>query len=250
MVVATIRTVAAILTVALLVLICGPIALLWTAVSGRANLMYSLGGGGVRLGFALAGIRLRVRGAEHLSLHGASTPAITAATSIRRRVPRARSSVPARAVLYKAELRRLPMLVWAFDIAGFVPLERANPVRAGRPSSARRRPPGGQIVPHFSGGHTQPHGRSAAVQEGRLCDGHQGAGADRAGRALRRPARDAKGSPLIWPAMITVEFSAPPVTTTGAPPRTATRSCGGDGRLSAGRNACSSVANSANQESR
>jgi 1-acyl-sn-glycerol-3-phosphate acyltransferase len=30
-------------------------------------------------------------------------------------------------ILYKAELRKLPVLVRAFDLAGFIPLERANP---------------------------------------------------------------------------------------------------------------------------
>ena len=30
-------------------------------------------------------------------------------------------------ILYKAELRKLPVLVRAFDLAGFVPLERGNP---------------------------------------------------------------------------------------------------------------------------
>ena len=29
-------------------------------------------------------------------------------------------------ILYKAELRKLPILVRAFDLAGFVPLERGN----------------------------------------------------------------------------------------------------------------------------
>src|SRR4029077_13324115 len=28
--------------------------------------------------------------------------------------------------IYKAALRKLPVLVWAFDVAGFVPIERAN----------------------------------------------------------------------------------------------------------------------------
>ena len=37
-----------------------------------------------------------------------------------------RSLFPRLRVLYKAELRKLPVLVWAFDLAGFVPLERAN----------------------------------------------------------------------------------------------------------------------------
>jgi 1-acyl-sn-glycerol-3-phosphate acyltransferase len=33
---------------------------------------------------------------------------------------------PRLSVLYKAELRKLPILVRAFDLAGFIPLERAN----------------------------------------------------------------------------------------------------------------------------
>ena len=37
-----------------------------------------------------------------------------------------RSLFPRLRMLYKAELRKLPILVRAFDLAGFVPLERAN----------------------------------------------------------------------------------------------------------------------------
>ena len=33
---------------------------------------------------------------------------------------------PSLKVLYKAELRSLPILVWVFDVAGFVPVERSN----------------------------------------------------------------------------------------------------------------------------
>jgi len=38
-----------------------------------------------------------------------------------------RELFPRLRILYKAELRKLPVLVRAFDLAGFVPLERGNP---------------------------------------------------------------------------------------------------------------------------
>jgi 1-acyl-sn-glycerol-3-phosphate acyltransferase len=38
-----------------------------------------------------------------------------------------RSLFPRLRILYKAELRSLPILTRAFDLAGFVPLERGNP---------------------------------------------------------------------------------------------------------------------------
>jgi len=217
MVVAAIRTVATILTVALYVLICGPIALLWTAVSGRANLMYLLGYGGVRLGFALAGIRLRVRGAENLSRtsvavyagnHSSNVDPPAVYLALRPLFPKVR-------VLYKAELRKLPILVWVFDAAGFVPLERANPdqswpaidraadaLRAGNsffifPEGTRSRT--GELLPFKKGGFVMAIKAQAPVVPVAVTGG-----------------RDAmhKGSRLIWPATVTVEFCAP-VPTTG-----------------------------------
>ena len=55
-------------------------------------------------------------------------PATTRATSSRLRCSwRCASLFPRVRVLYKAELRKLPVLVWVFDAAGFVPVERGNP---------------------------------------------------------------------------------------------------------------------------
>lgn len=103
-------------------------ALAWTLLVRDVRLLYRVGGFGVRLGFALAGIKIDVVGRENI-LTG--QPAVYAANH--------RSSIeppvvffalkplfPHLSILYKAELRRLPILVWIFDAAGFVPLERAN----------------------------------------------------------------------------------------------------------------------------
>ncbi len=113
--------------VALYVLLIGPPVLIWSLVSRRPRLLYVAGAGGVRLGFLLAGLTLRVEGREHMPLGGAvyacnhssnvEPPAMFLALAPL--FPRVR-------VLYKAELRKLPVLVWAFDVAGFVPVARAD----------------------------------------------------------------------------------------------------------------------------
>ena len=152
-------------------------------------LLYATGACGVRIGLRAGRASAAGRRPRAPANRRASTPATTAATSNRPRCSwRCGRFFPRLRVLYKAELRKLPVLVWAFDVAGFVPLERGEP----GPELAGRRPGGrgparGQFVLHLSRRHAEPDRRAAAVQEGRLRDGDQGAGADRACRGLGRP---------------------------------------------------------------
>jgi 1-acyl-sn-glycerol-3-phosphate acyltransferase len=111
----------------LYVLLCGPPILLWSLLTRRPGLLYAAGGLGVRVGFLLVGLRVETRGADPLPdvgavyacNHSSNVEAPAVFWALRGLFPRVR-------VLYKAELRKLPVLVWAFDVAGFVPLERAN----------------------------------------------------------------------------------------------------------------------------
>ena len=127
MIPALIRTAAAGVGVALYVLLLAPPLLLWTWITGRPDALYAAGAGGVRLGFWLAGLRLTVTGADRIlpvgavyaCNHSSNVEAPAVFLALRRLHPQLR-------VLYKAELRKLPVLVWVFDMAGFVPLERAN----------------------------------------------------------------------------------------------------------------------------
>ena len=215
MIVAAARTVATALFLTLYVGIFGPLTLLWTLVTRDARLIYATAGLGVRAGFLLAGIRLVVTGREHLQ-HGAvyacnhssniEPPAVFYA--LRSLFPRVR-------VLYKAELRKLPVLVWAFDIAGFVALERGNPaqswpaidraaegLQAGSsfvifPEGTRSRT--GELLPFKKGGFLMAIKAQAPVVPVAVAGG----------RAAMR-----KGSRLIWPATVHVALQ-PAITTAG-----------------------------------
>jgi 1-acyl-sn-glycerol-3-phosphate acyltransferase len=113
-------------------------------------------------------------------------------------------------VLYKAELRKLPILVRAFDLAGFIPLERANPeqslpaieraadaLRAGNsflifPEGTRSRT--GELLPFKKGGFIMAIKGQAPIVPVAIVG-----------------ARDAmkKGSLIIRPVRVTVSFGAP-----------------------------------------
>jgi 1-acyl-sn-glycerol-3-phosphate acyltransferase len=192
----------------------GPLALVWTIVTRDARLIYATAGLGVRVGFLLAGIRLDVRGREQLQ-HGAvyacnhssniEPPAVF--LTLRPLFPRVR-------VVYKAELRKLPVLVWAFDVAGFVPLERANRAQswpaidraaealvAGNsfvifPEGTRSRT--GELLPFKKGGFLMAIKAQAPVVPVAVSGG----------RAAMR-----KGSARIWPTTVTVALGAPIATT-------------------------------------
>jgi 1-acyl-sn-glycerol-3-phosphate acyltransferase len=113
-------------------------------------------------------------------------------------------------------MRRLPILVWVFDVAGFVPIERANKgqswpaidraadaLRAGHaffifPEGTRS--PTGALLPFKKGGFVMAIKAQAPVVPVAVIGGRD---------AMR------KGSALIWPTTVTVAF-LPPVATIGA----------------------------------
>ena len=118
-------------------------------------------------------------------------------------------------ILYKAELRKLPILVRAFDLAGFVPLERGNPEQSlpaiERAAAALREGASFLILP---GGDPQPDGGAVALQEGGVHYGNQGWSPRGAGRDRRGTRGNEEGSPIIRPVTVRLRFG-PPVETAG-----------------------------------
>lgn len=125
---AAVRSLVTYVAVAAYVLVVGPPALLVALLSGRVGLLFTLGHLGVRMGLFLSGLRCRVHGREHI-LHGrAAVYAINHTSNVEPPIvfDVLHELFPRLRVLYKAELRKLPILVRAFDLAGFIPLDRAN----------------------------------------------------------------------------------------------------------------------------
>ncbi len=126
--VAALRSFATYLLISLYVLVVGPPVILLGLLFRSPGLLFRAGLIGVRGGLLLSGIKYVVEGRQHI-LHGRTAVyAINHASNLEPPVAFAtlRRLTPKLGILYKAELRKLPILVWAFDLAGFVPLERAN----------------------------------------------------------------------------------------------------------------------------
>jgi 1-acyl-sn-glycerol-3-phosphate acyltransferase len=126
--IAAIRSLLTYVAVSSYVLLVGPPFLLIAILFNQVPLLYQVGRGGVRLGLFLSGVTLRIEGGEHIQRDRAAVYAVNHTSNVEPPIlfealypifPRLR-------VLYKAELRKLPILVRAWDLAGFVPLERGN----------------------------------------------------------------------------------------------------------------------------
>ena len=198
--------------VSLYVLVIGTPLVLFAVLTDRAAILYRAGHVGVSLGLALSGIRTRFEGLEHLQRNRAAVYAVNHASNVEPPILfHALSALfPRLRIIYKAELHRLPVLGRAFDVAGFVPLQRGNPeqslpaidraaqaLREGNsflifPEGTRSRT--GELLPFKKGGFIMAlHGQAPIVPVAIV------------------GAREAmkKGSPWIRPVTVTVRFGAP-----------------------------------------
>lgn len=199
------------------VVIIGTPALLIGILTNTQRHLIVLGINCVRIAMAILGIRAVVAGREHIQLHRAALYTVNHASNVEPPVLFAvlRDLTPRLKVVYKAVLRKLPILGRGFDVVGFVPIERENRERATQaidkaaasvqsgnsllmfPEGTRSRT--GQLLPFKKGAFILAIKAQAPVVPTAIYG---------AARAMR------PGSPLIWPTTVRVHFG-PPVETTG-----------------------------------
>ena len=216
-VIAALRSLVTYVVVTLYVIVMGPPFVLVALATGNPRLLYTVGLGGVRLGLFLSGIRTEREGLQHLQRHRAAVYAVNHTSNVEPPLifDCLHELFPRLRILYKAELRKLPILVRAFDLAGFVPLERGNreqslpaieraadALRAGNsflifPEGTRSRT--GELLPFKKGGFIMAIKAQAPIVPVAI------SGA----RAAMR-----KGSPIIHPVTVRIRLG-PPIETAG-----------------------------------
>jgi 1-acyl-sn-glycerol-3-phosphate acyltransferase len=124
-VIAAVRSVAAYVGVSLYVAITAPVGMVLAILFRWKAILYIFGHGGVAMGAALAGIRTRVEGRENLP---AGQAVIFCANHQSNVDPPILFNAldPRLHILFKAELKKLPLLGKAFQVGGFVPIDRAS----------------------------------------------------------------------------------------------------------------------------
>lgn len=212
MLVAVVRTVTAYVMVGLYILVAGTPAIGLALVFRWPSILYWIGYLGVRLALTISGIRYRAAGLEQVQPGRAVVYCANHTSNVEPPILFALLAplFPRLHILYKAELRKIPVLGLGFEVAGFVGIERANreqstraidraaqALRAGRsfvifPEGTRSRT--AELLPFKKGGFIMALRAQVPIVPVAMCGGRD---------AMRR------GSALVRPASVSVRFGRP-----------------------------------------
>jgi 1-acyl-sn-glycerol-3-phosphate acyltransferase len=209
---AAVRSSAAYLLVSVYVLLVGPLGMLVAFLTRRMEHMYWLGTQGVRLGFALTGIRYRAEGTEHIATDRAAIYAMNHTSNLEPPVIYLvlRSTFPRFQILYKAVLRRAPILGRIFEMAGFVPIDRNDRAQSDRAiAQAVRQIRAGNNFVVFPEGTRSRTGELLPFKKGAFIMAIQSEAPIVPVVVTGAQAAMRKGSPFISPTLIRVRLGTP-----------------------------------------
>ena len=206
------RTGTTYIALAIYILITGPLAIPLAVIFRWPRPLYWAGYAGVRLALLLAGIRYRVTGWEQVQPGRAAVYCANHTSNVEPPVLFALLSrlYPRIHILYKAELRRIPVLGLAFEVAGFVGVERGNRDQSAQAidAAARTLREGGSFL-IFPEGTRSRTNELLPFKKGGFIMALQAQApivpvAMHGGRAAMR-----RGSALVHPATVSVSFGQP-----------------------------------------